>query len=122
MLQSHVRALVVFDTAGRVLARSLIRLLLRSDTLTPVIFCDPIFFTTDYSEELQLDVLKQARALELWMQVPIVHACSVLPVMKDAGHQGATEMIDGTQLQSDGGSNGSNIHKGGYVRRVEKLG
>ena len=122
VLQSHVRALVVFDTAGRVLARSLIRLLLRSDTLTPVIFCDPIFFTTDYSEELQLDVLKQARALELWMQVPIVHACSVLPVMKDAGHQGATEMIDGTQLQSDGSSNGSNIHKGGYVRRVEKLG
>jgi len=64
VLQSHVRALVVFDTARRVLARSLIRLLLRSDTLTPVIFCDPIFFTTDYSEELQLDVLKQARLLE----------------------------------------------------------
>ena len=64
VLQSHVRALVVFDTARRVLARSLIRLLLRSDTLTPVIFCDPIFFTTDYSEELQLDVLKQARLRE----------------------------------------------------------
>ena len=65
VLQSHVRALVVLDAAGRVLARSLIRLLLRSDTLTPVIFCDPMFFTTDYSEELQHNLLKQARTLEL---------------------------------------------------------
>ena len=59
----------------------------------------------------------QARALELWMQVPIVHACSVLPVMKDADYQGVTE------LQSGGGNaSASNIHEGGYVRRVEKLG
>ena len=64
VLQSHVRALVVLDAAGRVRARSLIRLLIRSDTLTPVIFCDPMFFTTDYSEELQLNLLKQARVFE----------------------------------------------------------
>ena len=29
----------------------------------------------------------QARALELWMQVPIVHACSVLPLMEEADYQ-----------------------------------
>ena len=39
------------------------------------------------------------------MQVPIVHACSVLPVMEGAG-----------ELE------GSNIYEGGYVRRVKKLG
>ena len=64
VLQSHVRALVVVDTAGRVMVRSLIRLLLRSDTLTPVIFCDPMFFTLGYSRELQRELLVQARMLE----------------------------------------------------------
>ena len=36
VLQSHVRALVVTDPVGRVMCRSLIRLVLRSDTLSPV--------------------------------------------------------------------------------------
>ena len=49
------------------------------------------------------------------MQVPIVHACSVLPVMKPADYQGAPE-------RQSGSSDESNIHEGGYVRRVEKLG
>ena len=60
--------------------RSLIRLVLRSDTLTPVIFCDPMFFTIGYSRELQLELLAQARRLEEQMQIPVVHAGSVLPV------------------------------------------
>ena len=64
MLQSHVRALVVYDGVGRVMARSVIRLVLRSDTLTPVIFCDPMFFTLGYSRELQRELLVQARMLE----------------------------------------------------------
>ena len=64
VLQSHVRALVVTDPVGRVMCRSLIRLVLRSDTLTPVIFCDPMFFTVGYSRELQRDLLEQARWLE----------------------------------------------------------
>ena len=46
------------------MVRSLIRLLLRSDTLTPVIFCDPMFFTLGYSRELQRELLVQARMLE----------------------------------------------------------
>ena len=41
LLQSHVRALVVRGPNGGVLARSLVRLLLRSDSLTPVIGRDP---------------------------------------------------------------------------------
>ena len=49
------------------------------------------------------------------MQVPIVHACSVLPVMKPADYQGAAECQGGS-------SDERNIHEGGYVRRVEKLG
>ena len=40
-MQSHVRALVVRGPNGGVLARSLVRLLLRSDSLTPVIGRDP---------------------------------------------------------------------------------
>ena len=59
VLQSHVRALVVTDAVGRVMCRSIIRLVLRSDTLTPVIFCDPMFFTVGYSRELQRDLLDQ---------------------------------------------------------------
>ena len=44
-MQSHVRALVVTDAVGRVMVRSLIRLVLRSDDLSPLVFCDPMFFT-----------------------------------------------------------------------------
>ena len=40
VLQSHVRALVVTDAVGRVMVRSIIRLVLRSDSLTPVVLCD----------------------------------------------------------------------------------
>lgn len=83
VLQSHVRALVVTDPVGRVMCRSLIRLVLRSDTLTPVIFCDPMFFTVGYSRELQRDLLEQARWLEEHMKIPVVHAGSVLPVVGD---------------------------------------
>jgi len=82
VLQSHVRALVVTDSTGMVLVRSLIRLVLRSDTLTPIIFCDPMFFTLGYSKELQRELLFQARVLEEHMQVPVVHAGSVLPVLE----------------------------------------
>jgi len=98
-LQSHVRALVVTDAVGRVMVRSLIRLVLRSDTLTPIIFCDPMFFTVGYSRELQQELLKQAQQLERWMQVPVVHAGSVLPLEKDG------ELCEGN----------------GYVRRVQSL-
>ena len=59
VLQSHVRALVVTDNTGRVLVRALIRLVLRSDTLEPVVFCDPMFFTLGYSVELQRELLYQ---------------------------------------------------------------
>ena len=69
VLQSHVRALVVTDAVGRVMVRSLIRLVLRSDTLTPVIFCDPMFFTLGFSRDLQRELLAQVRgaaALAAW--------------------------------------------------------
>lgn len=59
VLQSHVRALLVTDASGMVLVRSVIRLLLRSDTLTPIIFCDPMFFTLGYSKDLQRELLYQ---------------------------------------------------------------
>ena len=62
VLQSHVRALVVTDTVGRVLCRSIIRLLVRSDTLTPVVFCDPMFFTLGYSEELRRELILQVKS------------------------------------------------------------
>ena len=39
----------------------LIRLVLRSDTLTPVIFCDPMFFTLGYDRSLQLELLRQVK-------------------------------------------------------------
>ena len=55
-----MRALVVTDAVGRVMVRSLIRLVIRSDTLTPVIFCDPMFFTLGYSRDLQRELLLQA--------------------------------------------------------------
>merc|ERR1719424_283999 len=78
VLQSHVLVLVVTDNVGRVMARSVIRLLLRSDTREPVIFADPMFFTLGFSYELQAELLYQARALQEHMGVPVVHACSVL--------------------------------------------
>ena len=44
---------------------SIIQLLLRSDSRTPVIYCDPIFFAREYTSELRADLLAQARALEV---------------------------------------------------------
>ena len=49
----------------RAQVRSLIRLVVRSDTLTPVIFCDPMFFTLGYSRDLQRELLLQARAARI---------------------------------------------------------
>eukprot|EP00966_Prymnesium_polylepis_P305605 7062169-Prymnesium_polylepis.1 len=98
VLQSHVRALVVCDAAGRVQARSLVRLLVRSDTITPVIYCDPVFFGKQYSRELQASLAAKARELERHMRVPVVHAGSVLPVLDEP------------------------LAKGGHVRRVAKVG
>ena len=118
VLQSHARALVVRGPDGGVLARCLVRLLLRSDSLTPVlcrdpnctpqtytqaatqcaqaaalyaqaatlstqvIFCEPIFFSRQYSRELRASLHAQARALERHCRVPVVHAGSVLPVLR----------------------------------------
>ena len=105
VLQSHVRALVVTDAVGRVMVRSLIRLVLRSDTLTPVIFCDPMFFTLGFQRDLQRELLAQARELGEHMQVPVLHAGSVLPVPSD---------------ESGGDAVGA-MAEGGYVRRVKEL-
>jgi len=120
VLQSHVRALVVTDAVGRVMCRSLIRLVLRSDTLTPVIFCDPMFFTIGYSRELQRELLEQARRLEAHMQIPVVHAGSVLPTLDDG------ELCDGFCYYLDddesGGREGKMVSfESGYVRRVQAL-
>ena len=80
-LQSHVRALVVSNAAGAIGARALVRLLIRSDTLTPILFCDPIFYTAGPSPALHARMLEEARRLERHMRVPVVHAGSILPVL-----------------------------------------
>lgn len=98
VLQSHVRALVVCDAAGRVLVRSLIRLLLRSDTLTPVIFCDPMFFTIGFSRALQKELTCQAKILASYMNVPVVHAGSVLPLMTVPA---AGSVVDESEADAD---------------------
>jgi len=115
VLQSHVRALVVTDKAGRVLVRSLIRLVLRSDTLTPVIFCDPMFFSVGYSQDLQRELLEQARILALHMQVPVVHAGSVLPVLDDG------KLAEGYCYLTASDSPTPATCVTGYVRRVQAL-
>jgi len=124
VLQSHVRALVITDAVGRVMCRSLIRLVLRSDTLTPVIFCDPMFFTLGYSRDLQRELLAQARQLEAQMQIPVVHAGSVLPLLSGAERVAVeeaekAEVVDGGM----GGMGGCFVgdFERGYVRRVAAL-
>ena len=79
VLQPNCRVLVVTDSVSRVMARSVVRLLVRSDTREPIIFADPMFFTLGFSYELQAELLYQARQLQEHMQVPVVHGCSVLP-------------------------------------------
>lgn len=131
-----MRALVVTDAAGRVMCRSLIRLVLRSDTFTPVVFCDPMFFTTGYSRELQLQLLLQAKELEAHMGIPVVHAGSVLPTLDgggttDAGAQDGDSEVGGAagdaaaagaEAAGDRASGGSDYFvEGGYVRRVSEL-
>jgi len=86
VLQPNCRVLVVTDSVGRVMARSLVRLLVRSDTREPIIFADPMFFTLGFSYELQAELLFQARLLQEHMQVPVVHSCSVLPAPQDPDH------------------------------------
>ena len=110
VLQSHVRALVLTDNTGRVLVRSLIRLVVRSDTMTPVIFCDPMFFTLGYSKELQRELLYQAKLLEEHMQIPVVHAGSILPVMDNRQDEEGFIYVPELGIELEG-----------YVRRVQQL-
>lgn len=126
VLQSHVRALVVFDAVGRVMVRALIRLVLRSDSLTPVIFCDPMFFTVGYSRELQREVLAQARRLEEHMQIPVVHAGSILPVLEDCDvvaveKDGQECFVNPDALESWPEGDFGACAGQGYVRRVQVL-
>jgi hypothetical protein len=82
-----------------VLARSLIRLLVRSDTREPVVYCDALFFaSTSAGPQLLPQIVAQAEALAAHMQVPVVHACSTLPAAP------------------------VNEAAGGYVREVKTLG
>jgi hypothetical protein len=52
-----------------VLARSLIRLVIRSDSFEPVIYCDALFFHNGYSPDLWRDIASQAEALGAHMKV-----------------------------------------------------
>lgn len=130
VLQSHVRALAVCDATGRVLVRSLVRLLLRSDTRTPVIFCDPMFFTVGYSRALQRELTCQAQILATYMNVPVLHAGSVLRHVPAATADGSQDMhapvavSDGgaPAAVGDGRSTDGCVPGGGYVRRVSGLG
>jgi len=98
-LQSHVRVLVVFDSVKRVLARSLIRLLVRSDTREPVIYCDALFFVSGGgTKTLLAEIREQATALAVHMQIPVVHAGCTLPYAP------------------------VNEAAGGYIRDVKQLG
>lgn len=115
VLQSHVRVLCVVDDSGTILARSLIRLVLRSDTLTPVIFADPIFFNFGYTRALQRELLAQARVLEAYMGVPVVHSGSALPLL-DGG-----ELAPGVAFNTCP-TRSKRITVEGYVREVSALG
>jgi len=122
VLQSHVRALVVYDGVGRVMARSVIRLVLRSDTLTPVIFCDPMFFTLGYDRSLQLELLRQANELAVHMHIPVVHAGSVLPVLGGADCAEAAQLAEGELAEGFRCRERSvEINFECYVRRVKAL-
>ena len=123
VLQSHVRALVVTDgKTGRIMARSIIRLVLRSDTLTPVIFCDPMFFTLGYSRALQLELIRQANELAVHMHVPVVHAGSVLPVLGGADCAEAAQLAEGELAAGFKCRERSvEINFECYVRRVQAL-
>ena len=122
VLQSHVRALVVTDGVGRVMARSIIRLVLRSDTLTPVIFCDPMFFTLGYSRGLQLELIRQANELAVHMHVPVVHAGSVLPVLGGADCAEAAQLAEGELAEGFKCKERSvEVNFECYVRRAQAL-
>ena len=117
VLQSHVRALVVRSDGpdgGRILARSLVRLVLRSDTLTPIIFCDPIFFSKQYSKGVHSRLLEQAKELERYVGVPVVHAGSVLPVLEPDQRRQAW-------AQRSGRPSITSLARYTHVRRVTKL-
>lgn len=87
-LQSHVRALVVMDSTRRVLARSIIRLLIRSDSLEPVIYCDSLFFAAGFDQGLWKQIILDQRSLRVHMDIPVVHACSTLPVAEVKAEEG----------------------------------
>lgn len=115
---------------GSVLARSLIRLLIRSDTLQPVIYCDALFLnpsgTSAFSAaQLTEQIQAQATALAAHMRIPVVHAGCTLPAAPIAGAppaasgDGAAHIGDATSGQSGG----KGVRDGvGYVREVRQLG
>ena len=100
----------------------LIRLVLRSDTLTPVIFCDPMFFTLGYDRSLQLELLRQANELAVHMHIPVVHAGSVLPLLGGADCAEAAQLAEGELAEGFRCRERSvEINFECYVRRVKAL-
>lgn len=55
-MQGNVRFVGVQSALGRMEARAVLRLLLRADTMTPVLFMDEIYYSSHRDDELESQV------------------------------------------------------------------
>ncbi|CAN0429408.1 unnamed protein product, partial [Phaeothamnion confervicola] len=71
LLAGNVRLVVMRNDAGRVEARAVARLLLRRDTMAPVLFCEEVYFASGASDALKRRVEEEAAELARAVGVPL---------------------------------------------------
>lgn len=70
LLQGNARLVGVQSESGRMEARAVLRLLLRQDNMTPVLFMDSVYYASNLDSSLEQQVEHVVAAAELLPPLP----------------------------------------------------
>lgn len=76
LLQGNVRLVGVQSASGRMEARAVLRLLLRSDSMSPALFMDSVYYSTNPDTCLEQQASKPARGSTLFVYVRSIKSLS----------------------------------------------
>ncbi|CAM9675490.1 unnamed protein product [Choristocarpus tenellus] len=79
LLQGNVRLVGVQSAHGRMEARAVLRLLLRSDDMTPALYMDKIYYASHPDSALEEQVLLEAESISKALHVPLYQSEDKIP-------------------------------------------
>ncbi|CAM9485171.1 unnamed protein product [Ectocarpus sp. 6 AP-2014] len=74
LLQGNARLVGVQSESGRMEARAVLRLLLRQDNMTPVLFMDSVYYASNLDSSLEQQVAAEAQSVSEALGVPLYRA------------------------------------------------